>query len=181
MNRRVVYERNPDYWGKDLPINRGRHNFDRIRIEYFADDSAAFEAFKAGEYTFRAETNSKTWATGYQFPAVDKGWVRLEELPDGTPPTPNGIVFNLAREPLKDKRVREAVALAFNFEWTNESLQYGLFKQRHSFVQDTPLQAEGVPEGAELELLKSLGDVVPEAMLSEPARRAHESDGSRPQ
>ncbi|RKT28025.1 microcin C transport system substrate-binding protein [Roseovarius halotolerans] len=179
VNRRVVYERNPDYWGKDLPINRGRHNFDRIRIEYFADDSAAFEAFKAGEYTFRAETNSKTWATGYQFPAVDKGWVRLEELPDGTPPTPNGIVFNLAREPLKDKRVREAVALAFNFEWTNESLQYGLFKQRHSFVQDTPLQAEGVPEGAELELLKSLGDVVPEAMLSEPARRAHESDGSR--
>ncbi len=179
VNRRVVYERNPDYWGKDLPINRGRHNFDRIRIEYFADDSAAFEAFKAGEYTFRAETNSKTWATGYQFPAVDKGWVRLEELPDGTPPTPNGIVFNLAREPLKDKRVREAVALAFNFEWTNESLQYGLFKQRHSFVQDTPLQAEGVPAGAELELLKSLGDVVPEAMLSEPARRAHESDGSR--
>ena len=75
--------------------------------------------------------------------------------------------------------MREAVALAFNFEWTNRSLQYGLFKQRHSFVQDTPLQAEGVPEGAELELLKSLGDVVPEAMLSEPARRAHESDGNR--
>src|SRR6056297_2132405 len=179
VNRRIVYKRNPDYWGKDLPINVGRHNFDRIRIEYFADDSAAFEAFKAGEYTFRAETNSKTWATGYEFPAVDRGWVKLEELPDGTPPTPNGIVFNLAREPLKDKRVRDAVALAYNFEWTNESLQYGLFKQRHSFVQDTPLQAEGVPEGAELELLKSLGDVVPEAMLSEPARRAHESDGSR--
>ena len=179
VNRNIVYERNPHYWGWHLPINKGRHNFDRIRIEYFADDNAAFEAFKAGEYTFRAETNSKTWATGYQFPAVDKGWVRLEELPDGTPPTPNGIVFNLAREPLKDKRVREAVALAFNFEWTNESLQYGLFKQRHSFVQDTPLQAEGVPAGAELELLKSLGDVVPEAMLSEPARRAHESDGSR--
>ncbi len=179
VNRSIVYERDPDYWGKDLPINRGRHNFDRIRIEYFADDSAAFEAFKAGEYTFRAETNSKTWATGYEFPAVDRGWVKLEELPDGTPPTPNGIVFNLAREPLKDKRVRDAVALAYNFEWTNESLQYGLFEQRHSFVQDTPLQAEGVPEGAELELLKSLGDVVPEAMLSEPARRAHESDGSR--
>ncbi|WP_372920709.1 extracellular solute-binding protein [Roseovarius sp.] len=179
VNRRIVYERDPDYWGKDLPINRGRHNFDRIRIEYFADDSAAFEAFKAGEYTFRAETNSKSWATGYDFRAVDRGWVRLEELPDGTPPTPNGIVFNLARAPLKDMRVREAVALAYNFEWTNESLQYGLFSQRHSFVQDTPLEAEGVPEGAELELLKSLGDVVPEAMLSEPARRAHESNGSR--
>ncbi|SHL34544.1 microcin C transport system substrate-binding protein [Roseovarius litoreus] len=179
VNRRVVYARNPDYWAKDLPINRGRHNFDRIRIEYFADDNAAFEAFKAGEYTFRAETNSKTWATGYDFPAVDKGWVTLDELPDGNPPTPNGIVFNLASEPLKDKRVRQAVALGYNFEWTNQSLQFGLFNQRHSFVQDTPLQAEGVPEGAELELLQSLGDVIPEAVLSEPAVMAHTSNGER--
>lgn len=179
VNRRVVYARNPDYWGKDLPINRGRHNFDRIRIEYFADDNAAFEAFKAGEYTFRAETNSKTWATGYDFPAVDKGWVTLDELPDGNPPTPNGIVFNLASEPLKDKRVRQAVALGYNFEWTNQSLQFGLFNQRHSFVQDTPLQAEGVPEGAELELLKSLGEVIPEAVLTEPAVMAHTSNGER--
>src|SRR6056297_943368 len=179
VNRRVVYARNPDYWAKDLPINRGRHNFDRIRIEYFADDNAAFEAFKAGEYTFRAETNSKTWATGYDFPAVDKGWVTLDELPDGNPPTPNGIVFNLASEPLKDKRVRQAVALGFNFEWTNQSLQFGLFNQRHSFVQDTPLQAEGVPEGDELALLQSLGDVIPEAVLTEPAVRAHTSNVER--
>ncbi|NEU35664.1 ABC transporter substrate-binding protein, partial [bacterium LRH843] len=84
---------------------------DSIRIEYFGDDSAAFEAFKAGEYTFRAEGNSKQWATGYQFPAVDKKWVKLETLPDGTPPTPTGIVFNLGREVLKDKRVREAISL----------------------------------------------------------------------
>ncbi len=179
VNRRIIYKRNPDYWGWDLPINQGRHNFDTIRIEYFADDSAAFEAFKAGEYTFRSETNSKKWATGYDFPAVRQGHVKLEELPDGTPPTPNGIVFNLGREVLQDKRVRRAIALAYNFEWTNESLQYGLFEQRHSFVQDTPLQAEGVPEGDELALLESLGDVVPEDMLTEPAVRAHESNGSR--
>lgn len=179
VNRRIVYRRNPDYWGWHLPINQGRHNFDVIRIEYFADDSAAFEAFKAGEYTFRAESNSKAWATGYDFPAVEKGWVKLDELPDGTPPTPTGIVFNLDREKLKDVRVRQALALAYNFEWTNESLQYGLFKQRHSFVQDTPLEAKGVPEGAELELLKSLGDEIPPQMLSEPAVTAHSSKPDR--
>lgn len=179
VNRRIVYKRNPDYWGRDLPINVGRHNFDTIRVEYFADDSAAFQAFKAGEYTFRSETNSKTWATGYEFPAVEEGRVKLEEIPDGTPPTPSGIVFNLGREALQDKRVRRAIALAYNFEWTNQSLQYGLFKHRESFVQDTPLQAKGPPEGAELELLKSLGDVVPEDMLTEPAVTPHDSDPDR--
>ena len=179
VNRRIVYERNPDYWGWHLPINQGRHNFDKIRIEYFADDAAAFEAFKAGEYFVRVEGNSKKWATGYDFPAVEAGHVKLETLPDGTPPTPSGIVFNLARDILKDVRVRQALTLAYNFEWTNESLQYGLFKQRHSFVQDTPLEAMGVPEGAELELLKSLGDVVPPGMLSEPAVRAHSSKPER--
>ena len=179
VNRRIVYKRNPDYWGRDLPINVGRHNFDTIRVEYFADDSASFEAFKAGEYTFRAETNSKQWATGYDFPAVTRGWVKLEEVPDGTPPTPSGIVFNLGREALQDVRVRQAIALAYNFEWTNESLQFGLFKQRDSFVQDTPLEARGVPQGAELELLKSLGDVVPQEMLTEPAVTAHTSKATR--
>ena len=179
VNRNIVYERNPDYWGWHLPINKGRHNFDRIRIEYFADDNAAFEAFKAGVYTFRPEGNSKTWATGYDFPAANQGHVVKEELPDGLPPTPSGFVFNLGREVLQDKRVRQAIALGFNFEWTNQSLQYGLFAQRHSFVQDTPLQAGGVPEGAELDLLKSLGDLVPQEMLTEPAVMAHESNGDR--
>ena len=179
VNRNIVYERNPDYWGWHLPINKGRHNFDRIRIEYFADDNAAFEAFKAGIYTFRPEGNSKTWATGYDFPAMQRGHVVKAELPDGLPPTPSGFVFNLGREKLQDKRVRQAIALGFNFEWTNASLQYGLFRQRHSFVQDTPLEAKGVPEGAELELLRSLGDLVPEDMLTAPAVMAHESDGSR--
>jgi len=179
VNRNIVYARNPDYWGWHLPINKGRHNFDTIRIEYFADDNAAFEAFKAGIYTFRPEGNSKTWATGYDFPAVEKGHVVKAELPDGLPPTPSGFVFNLGREVLKDKRVRQAIALGFNFEWTNASLQYGLFRQLHSFVQDTPLEAKGVPEGAELELLQSLGDLVPEEMLTAPAVRAHESNGAR--
>lgn len=179
VNRRVVYKRNPDYWGKDLPFNAGRNNFDSIRIEYFGDDTAAFEAFKAGEYTFRREGDSKKWATGYKFPKAQLGQVILENLPDGSPPAPTGIVFNLGSEPLKDRRVRQALALAFNFEWTNESLQYGLFKQRASFTQDTPLMASGLPEGPELEFLKGLGDLVPSAMLTEPAIEPHTSKPER--
>lgn len=179
VNRRIVYKRNPDYWGNDLPFNQGRNNFDEIRIEYFGDDTAAFEAFKAGEYTFRAEGDSKKWATGYDFPKTRDGLVVTNELPDGSPPTPSGIVFNLGRDALKDRRVRQAVALAFNFEWTNESLQYGLFKQRASFTQDTPLMATGVPEGAELAFLESLGDLVPADMLTEAAIEPHSSRAER--
>ncbi|SLN53307.1 Periplasmic oligopeptide-binding protein precursor [Pseudooceanicola marinus] len=179
VDRRIVYKRNPDYWGADLPINQGRWNFDTIRVEYFADDSAAFEAFKAGEYTFRQETSSRQWANQYNFPAVQEGHVVKEDLPDGMPPNNTGFVFNLAKEKFADVRVREAIALAFNFEWTNESLQYGLFKHRESYFQDTPLQAEGVPEGAELAFLESLGDVVPPELFTEPARGVHESRASR--
>ncbi|GGE42259.1 ABC transporter substrate-binding protein [Primorskyibacter flagellatus] len=179
INRRIVYKRNPAYWGKDLAINKGRHNYDELRVEYFADETAAFEAFKAGEYTFRTETNSKQWATGYNFPAVEKGWVKQETIPDGNPPTNVGFVFNLRREPLKDKRVREALALGYNFEWTNESLQYGLFDQRQSFFQGTVQEAKGVPEGKELAILKSLGDMVPPELLTEPVRMAHTSSAER--
>lgn len=179
VNRRITYKRNPDYWGKDLPFNQGRNNFDRITVEYFGDENSAFEAFKAGEYTFRNEGNSKQWATAYTFPKVEEGNVVLEELADGAPPTPNGIIFNLGREVMKDKRVREAVALGFNFEWTNESLQYGLFNQRASFSQDTARMAKDLPTGAELAFLQSLGDVVPESLLTESVRMPHTSNAER--
>ncbi len=179
VNRRIVYKRNPDYWGENLPFNVGRNNFDTIRIEYFGDDTAAFEAFKAGEYTFRSEGDSKKWATGYDFPKTRDGLVVTNELPDGAPPTPSGIVFNLGRETLQDRRVRQAIALAFNFEWTNESLQYGLFKQRASFTQDTLLMANDVPGGAELAFLESLGTLVPPDMLTEAALVPHTSNAER--
>ena len=179
VNRRIVYERNPDYWGNDLPFNVGRNNFDRIRVEYFGDETSALEAFKAGEYTFRNEGSSKNWATAYDFPKVQQGHVVKDEVADGSPATPTGIVFNLGREVFNDKRVREAVSLAFNFEWTNESLQYNLFKQRASFTQDTPLMATGTPQGLELDLLKSLGDVVPPEVLTAEARMPHTSKPDR--
>ncbi|MFT5343814.1 MAG: microcin C transport system substrate-binding protein, partial [Paracoccaceae bacterium] len=138
INRRIVYKRNPDYWGDAINVNIGRNNFETIRIEYFADSVAAMEAFKAGEYTFRQENSSKGWATSYDFPALTAGNVVQEELIDGNVPSAVGFVMNLTRPQFQDIRVRAAVQLAFNFEWTNESLQYGLFQQRHSFWQGTP-------------------------------------------
>ena len=179
VNRRITYKRNPDYWGKDLPINVGRWNFDEIRVEYFADDSAAFEAFKAGEYTFREETSSRQWANQYDFPAITEGHVIKTDLPDGIPPSNAGFVFNLGKEKFQDKHVREAIALAYNFEWTNESLQYGLFQHRESFFQDTPLQAKGLPSEEELAFMKSLGDVIPPELMTEPALGVHESSPER--
>lgn len=179
VNRRVIFKRNPDYWGWDLPINQGRHNFDTIRLEYFADSTAAFEAFKAGEVTYRTEADPKNWASAYDFPALNRGDVVREELPDGMPPDMTGIVFNLGSEPLKDKRVREAVALALNFDWTNKSLLYGLYEQQRSYSDGTRLEATGLPEGEELEFLKSLGDVVPEELFTEEPWVPHESDPDR--
>lgn len=176
INRNIIYRRNPDYWGNDLPNNTGRHNFDVIRVEYFGDDAAAFEAFKTGEYTLRPESNSRQWSVAYDFPAVENGWIVREEIPVGTPPTPTGFVFNLARPQFADRSVREAISLAYNFEWTNQSLQYGLMSQRYSYTQGTRLEAQGVPEGDELALLESLGDLVPPGMLTEPAVTAHTSN-----
>ena len=175
VNRRITLRRNPEYWGWHLPQNRGRHNFESIRVEYFGDDAAAFEGFKSGEYTFRFEGNSRQWAVGYDFPAVTRGHVVREEIPDGNPPAPNGFVFNLNRVHLQDRRVREAISLAYNFEWTNQQLQYGLMSQRYSYSQGTPIEARGLPEGRELALLQSLGDLVPPDLLTEPAITAHSS------
>lgn len=179
VNRRIVYKRNPDYWGADLPFNKGRHNYDTIRIEYFADSTAAFEAFKAGEYTFKNEGDPKQWATGYEFPRVQNGAVVKEALPDGSPPDAAGFVFNLAKPQFADKDVRKALALAFNFEWANESLRYGLYSQRSSFVEGTPLEAKATPQGAEKAFLDSLGDVVPGALMSEEPMISHTSGAAR--
>lgn len=179
INRRILYTRRDDYWGKDLPINRGRHNYDSIRIEYFADQTAAFEGFKAGEYTMRIESDPKLWATGYDFPKLDQGFVVRDEITDGSPPNPSGFVFNLGKPQFADKTVRRALALAFNFEWVNESLMFSLNAQRSSFVQDTHLEAKATPEGAELAFLQGLGEVVPAELLSEPVVSAHSSKSER--
>lgn len=177
--RKIVYARNPDYWGADLPINRGRGNYDSIRIEYFADTSAAFEAFKAGEFTFRRENSSINWATSYDFPAIEKGWVVRDTLDDGALPGATGFVFNLRREKLQDLNVRRALGLMYNFTWTNDNLQYGLFQQRESFWENDRLKAAGLPEGRELEMLETVRELLPPEIFTQEAIVPHTS-GDRP-
>ncbi|CAM3341019.1 microcin C transport system substrate-binding protein [Paracoccus aminovorans] len=169
MGRSVTYRRNPDYWGKDLPINVGRHNFDKIRVEYFGDYDSAFEAFKAGVYTFRNEASSIHWATRYDFPAMQSGAVKKETLVDGSIASGQGWVFNLRRPKFQDIRVREAIGLLFNFEWSNETLFYGLYKRVNSPWENSPLMAEGKPGEAELALLKPLAKDLPPSALTEDA------------
>ena len=168
-NRFVAYRRNPDYWGADLPINRGRFNFDTIRIEYFSDYDAAFEAFKAGLYLFRREVSSRSWAIGYDFPALNAGHVVKEALPDGPVASGQAWVLNLRRPIWQDIRVREAIGLMFNFEWTNQTQFYGLYNRVESFWDNSDLKAEGVPEGAELALLEPVAGDLPDGILTEEA------------
>ena len=175
QGRSIVYTRNPDYWGDDIPMNVGRNNFDAIRVEYFADTTAAFEAFKAGAFTFRLENSSLTWATGYDFPALEDGYVVREELPDGTLPAATGFLFNMTQDKFADPRVRQAIALMYNFTWTNDTLQYGLFQQRESFWEGSDLQATGTPEGRELEYLEMVADLIDPALLTDEVTVPHTS------
>ncbi len=165
INKRITYKRNPDYWGKDLPFNIGRGNFDTIRIEYFADSNAAFEGFKSGAYTFRQENSSKSWATAYDFPALDEGHVIKTLLPDGGMATGQSYVMNLRRDKFNDIRVRQAVGLLFNFEWSNESLFYGQYARINSFWENSELAAEGMPSDAELALLEPIADLLPAGVI----------------
>jgi microcin C transport system substrate-binding protein len=167
--RNVIYERRDDYWAWDLPIMQGRINFDRIRYEYFADYTAAFEAFKGGAYHFRTEFMSLIWATGYDFPALNRGWVVRESLPDGRPNGTQGFFFNLRRPILEDIRVREAIAMMFNFEWSNATLFHDLYERTVSFWENSYLRAEGMPPEAELALLEPIRDLLPEEIFTEPA------------
>lgn len=181
-NRQVIYERDPDWWGAEHPLNIGQANFDTIRYEYFTDGAAAFEAFKAGEYTFRNENSSLQWATGYDFPAVENGWVTVEELPDGTIGSAQAFIFNLREEKFQDPRVREAIRLMFNFEWSNETLFYGLYDRVESFWQGTELQAQGLPSEGEIALLQPLVDegLLDASILTSEAILPPTSDARRP-
>ncbi|EEE38963.1 extracellular solute-binding protein, family 5 [Rhodobacteraceae bacterium KLH11] len=173
--RSIVYKRRDDYWAKDLPVNVGQNNFDLLKVEYFADYTTAFEAFKAGAYTFREEFLSRLWATGYDFPAIDKGWVKLETLPDGRPAGTQGFWFNLRRDKFSDPRVREAIGLAFNFEWSNQSLFHGLYTRTNSFWENSEMQAEGLPDAGELELLEPLRGQIPDSVFTDPVYTPGES------
>ncbi len=171
IGRTIVYRRNPDYWGADLPINRGQNNFDILRYEYFADGNAAFEGFKAGVYHFRQENTARIWAEGYDFPAVAAGHVVQETLPSGAKASGQGFVFNLRRPEWQDIRVRQAISLMFNFEWSNQTLFYGLYARINSVWENTEMAATGAPPAEEMALLQPLVDegLLPPAILTDAA------------
>ena len=167
--RNITYCRNPNYWATDLPVNVGTWNFDCMRFEYFADTTAAFEALKAGVYLFHEENYSAIWATGYNFPALDKGWVKRETVSDDRSSGAQGFWLNMRKSKFQDRRVREAIGLMFNFEWSNETLFYGLYERTDSFWENSNMQAEGMLEGEELAVLEPFRDQLPETVFSEPA------------
>jgi microcin C transport system substrate-binding protein len=173
----IEYERVPDYWGADLPVNRGHYNFDVIRIDFFRERQAGFEAFKKGDITLREEFTSKTWATGYDFPAVADGRVVQTLFPAEAVPRAQAWFFNTRRDKFADRRTREAIGLAFDFEWVNQNLFFGAYQRSASFFQTSVYQADGPPDAAELALLEPLRGQVPDAVFGE-AVTPTPSDGS---
>jgi microcin C transport system substrate-binding protein len=166
--RSITYQRVRDYWGADVPCQRGLYNFDTIRYDYYRDSTVELEAFKAGEYDFRMENTAKVWATGYDFPALREGLVVKEEIPNQQPTGMQAFVFNTRRAIFKDPRVRDALAYAFDFEWTNKHLFYGAYKRTKSYFSNSELASRGVPGGEELKILERYRGRVPDEVFTTP-------------
>lgn len=166
--RSITYERVDDYWGKDLPVNKGMWNFDEIRFDSYRDQTVAFESFKAGNLDYWQESSAKNWATAYDFPALHDGDVKRQEVAiDRTQPM-QAFVLNLRRPQFQDRRVRQALNLAFNFELANKNLFYGQYERVGSYFQNSELAAEAtLPTGRELEFLNEVKDQVPEEVFTE--------------
>ena len=166
--RFIAFDRVPDYWGKDLPVNVGQNNFDSVRFEYFNDRPVAFEAFKAGAFTVHEEFTSATWATGYDFPAFREKRVVREEIPDANISGIQGWIFNTRRPALKDPRVREAIGYAFDFIWTNKNLMYGAYTRTESYFENSDMKAKGPPGPRELAILEPFRGKVPDEVFGYP-------------
>ncbi len=164
--RFVELERVGDWWGKDLPINVGQYNFDRIRFDYYRDETVALEAFKARRYDLRLENASLTWATGYDFPARREGKVKLEEVPNARPTGMQAFVFNLRRPQFGDPVLRRAMAYAFDFEWSNKHLFYGQYARTKSFFSNSELAARELPSKEELALLEPWRGRIPDEVFA---------------
>ncbi|RUQ38123.1 MAG: ABC transporter substrate-binding protein [Candidatus Competibacteraceae bacterium] len=159
--RFIVYKRDDNYWGKDLLVNRGLNNIDRLRYDYYRDVTVALEAFKAGAYDLRVENVAKQWATGYDFPALSKGLVKKETFPNQMPSGMQGFAFNLRRSLFQDPRVRQALAYAFDFEWSNRNLFFGQYTRTRSYFDNSELAGQGLPTVEELALLEPLRQDLP--------------------
>ena len=154
--RAVSYVRDPNYWGRDLMVNRGRYNFDMIKFVYYQSDEIAFEGFKSGQYRFRPENKASNWATGYNFPAVKAGLIHKETISSENPVPMQGLVMNMRRPIFQDIRVRQALTAAYDFEWMNKTLFHGQYERLQSFFHGSELAATGTPSVAEMQVLKPL-------------------------
>ncbi|MCC8954632.1 ABC transporter substrate-binding protein [Bradyrhizobium sp. Pear77] len=168
VNRYVEYDRVKDWWGADLPVNRGSYNFDTVRYEFYRDRDVAFEGFTSKSYLFREEFTARVWATRYDFPAVKDGRVKRETLPDDTPSGAQGWFINMRRDKFKDPRVREALICAFDFEWTNKTIMYDAYARTVSPFQNSDMVAEGPPSPEELALLEPFRGQVPDEVFGLP-------------
>jgi microcin C transport system substrate-binding protein len=168
QGRFIEYGRDPGYWGAKLPVNLGQNNFDRLRFEYYRERQVAFEAFKAGAINYHEEFTSRFWATSYDFPAANDGRVKKEELHNGAPSQTQGWYLNTRREQFRDPRVREAIGLAFDFEWTNKNVMYSSYKRIISFFPNTDMEARGKPGPDELKLLEPFRDKLDPSVFDDP-------------
>jgi len=166
LGKRITYKRNSNYWAKDLPTRKGQYNFDEITIKYYHDLTIALEAFKAGEFDFRHEYYSKLWAREHTGPNYDSGKIVKQNLPHSNNAGMQGFVFNTRREIFKDPVVRRAIALAFDFEWSNQRLFYNQYVTNDSYFSNTELSSSGLPQGKELALLNQFRDQLPESIFT---------------
>ena len=164
--RTITYKRNPDYWGADLPVNRGRYNFDAMQFDYYRDSTVALEAFKAEEYDFREENSSKNWATSYTGPAFDEGRIKKELIADANPAGMQAFIMNTRLEKFSDPRVRSAIAHGFDFEWTNANLFYSAYTRSHSFFSNSEMAATELPTAKELEILEPFRGQIPDEVFT---------------
>jgi microcin C transport system substrate-binding protein len=164
--RQVTYRRVADYWGKDLPVNAGRDNFDVVRYDYYRDSTVSLQAFKAGEYDWRLEISSKDWATAYDFPALRSGAVRKQDIPNSRAAGMQAFAYNTRRPLFQDARVRQALAYAFDFEWSNKTLFYGQYTRTRSYFDNSELAAKGLPSPAEIVILEPYRGRVPDAVFT---------------
>lgn len=163
----ITYKRNPNWWAQDIPSQKGSNNFDRIRIDYYMDENAMFEAFKAGKIDLRIEPTAKTWATGYNFPAVENGWVVRAEIPNKLPAPTYGLFFNTRRPIFSDRKVRQALTLCLNFKWLNEKFFFNLYNRNLSYYQNSDFAAKDKPSAVEEKILSAFKNDLPAEVLED--------------
>lgn len=166
--RSVTYTRVKDYWAKDLPVRKGRYNFDHIRYDYYTDDTVALESFKAGNYDFRLESSAKNWATAYNGDQFKNGKAKTEALEHERPVGMQGFAFNTRRPQFRDRLVRQAIGYAFDFDWANRNLFYNQYKRTHSYFENSELASSGLPKGKELDVLNRFRDQLPADIFTQP-------------